>query len=167
MIGAFHFADRMVAGLEKFVALLAMIGLTGLLVAQVIFRYLLGAPLFFAEEVALLLLIVASFTGLSLLVFERRMVAVELLGQMLGARGRAALRWLMAALVLVLAVALACFAWRYISVPWVWSEQSATFPMPRAVIQLYFAVQMILLSMHQAIALFTSRTGSQSVEVAA
>jgi hypothetical protein len=28
-------------------------------------------------------------------------------------------------------------------------------------------VQMILLSMHQAIALFTSRTGSQSVEVAA
>jgi TRAP-type C4-dicarboxylate transport system permease small subunit len=143
-----------------------MIGLTGLLVAQVIFRYVLGAPLFFAEEVALLLLIVASFTGLSLLVFERRMVAVELLGQMLGARGQATLRWLMAALVLVLAVALASFAWRYISVPWVWSEHSATFPMPRAVIQLYFAVQMILLSMHQAIALFIGRTGSQSVEVA-
>jgi TRAP-type C4-dicarboxylate transport system permease small subunit len=114
-----------------------------------------------------LLLIVASFTGLSLLVFERRMVAVELLGPMLGARGQAALRWLMAALVLVLAVALACFAWRYISVPWVWSEQSATFPMPRAVIQLYFAVQMILLSMHQAIALFIGRSGSQPVEVVA
>jgi hypothetical protein len=39
--------------------------------------------------------------------------------------------------------------------------------MPRAVIQLYFAVQMILLSMHQAIALFIGRSGSQPVEVVA
>lgn len=165
MIGVLHLADRLMAAIEKIVALLAMIGLAGLLVAQVFCRYILGAPLFFAEEVALLLLIVATFTGLSMLVYERRMVAVELIAPLMGPRGQAVLRWLMGALVLVLAVALAVYAWRYISVPWVWSEQSATFPMPRAVIQLYFAVQMILLSFHQAIALFTGGDGPHTAGV--
>ena len=153
MLGALRSVDRAIAQVERTVALLAMAGVVGLLVGQVFFRYVLLSPLFFAEEVALLLLIVATFTGLSLLVHERRLVTVDLVGPWLGAGGQVALRRAMGVIVLFLGIAMTAFAIRYVATPWVWAERSATLAMPRAVIQVFFAVEMVFLSLHQAVAL--------------
>ncbi len=154
MLGRLHRIDGWIARIERLVALLAMSALVGILVAQVFFRYVLSSPLFFAEEVALLLLIVATFCGLSLLVFERKLVSVDLIGSLLPGRQGRLLRVAVGVLVLILAMALTVVAIRYVATPWVWSERSATVPMPRAVIQVFFAVEMTILSFHQFLALF-------------
>lgn len=167
MLETIRRVDRAGAWVERYVALLAMMALVAILVAQVFFRYVLSAPLFFAEEVALLLLIVATFCGLSLLVFERKLVSVDLIGPMLAPRMAGVLRLAIKAMVLVLALALAVLAIRYVSTPWVWFERSATLPMPRAIIQVFFAIEMVLLSLHQFVALFDAPSNPSAPEIGA
>lgn len=151
MLKALRCMDGAVAKLERAVAISAMAGLVGILVAQVFFRYVLLAPLFFAEEVALLLLVVATFAGLSLLVYERRLVTVDVLAQWLGPRGTRRLAQAIDFTVLVLAAAMAVVAFRYVFTPYVWFERSTTLAMPRAVMQVFFLVEMVFLTFHQAV----------------
>lgn len=144
-------ADRLVARLELLLAIAAMTGLVLILVAQVVFRYVLAAPLFFAEEVALLLLIVASFAGLSLLVAHRRLVAVDMVGTYVAPSLHRWIQWLTGLVVLATGGLLAWYALLYLSVPWVWFERSATLPMPRAALYCVVAAELVALCFHQAV----------------
>ena len=74
-------------------------------------------PLFFAEEVALLLLVVTTFAGLSLLVHERQLVTVDVLAQWLGPRSIRLLARAIDLAVLILAAAMAVVAYRYVATP--------------------------------------------------
>jgi len=150
-MGALFRLDRLFARLELSVALTALASLVLLLIAQVFFRYVLKAPLFFAEEAALLLLIVASFAGLSLLVAERKLVAVDMVGAFVGPRLQRWIRWAAGIAVLLTAGVLAGYAVNYLTVPWIWLERSATVPMPRAVLYLLVTIELVLLCFHQAV----------------
>ena len=143
--------DRWLARFELGLAVCAMTSLVVLLIAQVIFRYLLQSPLFFAEEVALLLLAIATFCGLSLLVFEGKLISVTFAALWLSKKADRWLRWAMQIMVLALALSLVVFAWRYLSVPWVWNERSATINLPRALIYAAVALEMVFLAFHQAV----------------
>ena len=88
MIRGLNALDRLLAKLEQAVAVVALLGLVLVLIAQVLFRYVLLSPLFFAEELAVRLMIIVTFVGLSLLAHHRRLVAVDLLGGQLGTRAR-------------------------------------------------------------------------------
>lgn len=149
--------DRGLARLELSVAVAAMTGLVAILIAQVFFRYILQAPLFFAEELALILMIVASFAGLSLLVASDKLVSVDMLAGLLGARGHAWAAWAMRLTVLVLACLMVAFAVRYLATPWVWIERSATLGVPRATLYAFVGFELAALAFHQAVRVIASR----------
>ncbi|MGO4852386.1 TRAP transporter small permease [Phaeovulum sp. W22_SRMD_FR3] len=148
--------DRALMRLELIVALAAMTGVVLLLSAQVFCRYLLQSPLFFAEEVALLLLIIATFIGLSLLVAEDKLIGIDLLGSIMSPRGHAWVAWAMRAAVALLAGSLAFYALRYVSTPWVWNERFATVPLPRAGLYAIVAFELCVMVFHQLMRLCDS-----------
>lgn len=150
-MGILTTADRLLARLETVVAVTAMAGLVLMLIAQVVFRYGLGSPLFFAEEVGLLLLIVATFSGLSLLVAEDRLVAVDVFGAAMPPAVKRWTAWLMRLVTLAAALTLAAYGARYLSTPWVWLERSPTLDMPRAAIYAFVTGQLFALCVHLAI----------------
>ena len=155
-----HIVDRWLARLELSIALLAMTGLVALLIAQVFFRYILGAPLFFAEELALVLLVIATFTGLSLLVAEKKLVAVDAMQTIIGPRAHRWTAWLMRLIVFAVSATLVWTAYRYLSVPWVWIEQSPTLGLPTAWIYLAVAGELLALSFHQLVQVIDTWPGA-------
>lgn len=154
--------DKVFWRLELGVAIAAMTGVVAILIAQVIWRYILQSPLFFAEELALVLMIVATFTGFSLMVAENRLIAIDMLGTRISDIRRRWISWCIRVVVLVLAVALAGFSVQYLAVPWVWMERSATLGLPRAYLYLIVTVELCILSFHQIIGLALSWPGHAS-----
>lgn len=160
--------DKMLWRLELAVAIAAMTGVVAILIAQVFWRYVLTSPIFFAEELALVLMIVATFTGFSLMVAEKRLIAIDMFGTRLSENKRQWIAWFMRLVVLVLAATLAVFSIQYLAVPWVWMETSATLGLPRAYLYVIVTVELCILSFHQIIELTQSWPGraAQSRELA-
>ncbi len=155
LVRALRRVDNMVGEAELWTGMLAMAGVVLLLMAQVFYRYLLKAPLFFAEEVALLLMIVATFCGLSLLVKRRRLVSVDLLAPLLPPAAVSGLKRLTDMVVVIVSAIIAWTAFSYVSTPWVWSELSPTLGIPRAYIYVLFGVEMAFVALHQLVAMVT------------
>jgi len=70
---------------------LLLAALVGVTLAQVGLRYLAGASLIWAEEVAIVLLILLAWVGVSLLWLRDQHIGIDLLPELLGPRGRRAL----------------------------------------------------------------------------
>ena len=154
--------DKTFWRLELGVAIAAMTGVVAILIAQVIWRYILQSPLFFAEELALVLMIVATFTGFSIMVAENRLIAIDMFGTSISDVRRRWISWLMRVVVLLLAVALAVFSAQYLAVPWVWMETSPTLGLPRAYLYVIITVELCILSFHQIVKLTLSCPGRAS-----
>lgn len=69
--------DASVARLEYLILMLLMAALTLILTAQVILRYFFSSPLFWAEEVAVQILIATTFIGVSYLLYSAKLVRVD------------------------------------------------------------------------------------------
>lgn len=123
--------DRRLAQAERTLLIAVCAALVLLMMAQVLLRYVFSAPLFWAEEAALQLLVVMTLFGLSLLVRERQLVAVELLPQALSVRLRRSLQALLALLMLALLCFVAWLGWQWIAQPGVRLELGATLRLPR------------------------------------
>jgi TRAP-type C4-dicarboxylate transport system permease small subunit len=145
--------DRSIARCEWLIMVAAFAVMIMVLMAQVLFRYGLAAPLFWAEEVALILMIIMTFTGLSLLVRDKQLVSVDLLGPYLGDRAAAALQRFVGLVVLGVALVMASYATRTVMMPTVWVERSPTVGMPQALIYAVFAAEAICLAFHQIVIL--------------
>jgi TRAP-type C4-dicarboxylate transport system permease small subunit len=152
---ALQYLDRSIARCEWLVMVAAFAVMVMVLMAQVLFRYGLAAPLFWAEEVALILMIIMTLTGLSLLVRDKRLVSVDLLGPYLGDRAASALQGVVGVFVLGLALVMAWYATRTVMMPTVWVERSPTVGMPQALIYAVFAAEAICLAFHQIVILTT------------
>jgi TRAP-type C4-dicarboxylate transport system permease small subunit len=151
LFAAIQYLDRALARCEWLTMVVAFAVMVMVLMAQVLFRYGLAAPLFWAEEVALILMIIMTFTGLSLLVRDRQLVSVDLLGQYLGGRAASALRRFVGLVVLGIALVMAWYGTRTVMTPTVWVERSPTVSMPQAVIYAVFAAESIFLAFHQIV----------------
>ncbi|WP_161598940.1 TRAP transporter small permease [Aidingimonas lacisalsi] len=81
---------RLLRGLERnferYLVAAILLVLVVTLIAQVFFRYIIGAPLVWSEELARYLLIWCTFLGVSLAVREGRNISVDLAPAMLGPR---------------------------------------------------------------------------------
>jgi TRAP-type C4-dicarboxylate transport system permease small subunit len=148
---ALQYLDRAIARCEWLIMVAAFAVMVIVLMAQVMFRYALAAPLFWAEEVALILMIIMTFTGLSLLVRDKQLVSVDLVGQYLDRRASAALQRFVGVVVLGIALLVAWCATRTVMTPTIWVERSPTIGLPQAVIYAVFAVEAIFLAFHQII----------------
>lgn len=74
----------------KFVAVLALVIICGAMVGQVLFRYVLNAPLQWSETVSVYALVWVVFLGAGVLAFTDSHVSIQSLTDKLSPRGRAA-----------------------------------------------------------------------------
>jgi len=104
---------------EKALCAFFALAFTGLIVVNVVLRYVFNRPLYFAEEVSVILMIWMTLLAASLMLGRREMVSVTILTDPLPRR----LRRLVAVAVqaITLAVALTFFYW---SVQWMRSPAS-------------------------------------------
>lgn len=77
MISLFIKTDHCLAALEKFLISLFTSALALILMSQVILRYGFSRPLFWAEEIAVQLLVFITLIGLSLLLKEKQMISID------------------------------------------------------------------------------------------
>ncbi len=75
-------------GTKEYYAVLVIISSFLVLILEVISRYLLGSSLEWSDEIARLLLIWMTFTGMGLAILERKEIFVRTFRQRLSAKGR-------------------------------------------------------------------------------
>lgn len=99
--------------------------IVALTVAQVGFRYLLGAPLIWSEELAKLFLVWMVFLGAAAVAFDGRHLDVDVLFKALPPAIRTAVRWLNLAVAVAFLAAMGWFALEIIEIE-SWATLGAT-----------------------------------------
>jgi len=141
--------DCQLAKFEEWIIIGLTASLSLLLIVQVFMRYILNSPLFWAEEVAVQLLVFISFFGVSLLVFKKKMVSVDLLMIVISERSRVILQLLIHIFSLVILVLFLLLSFDWINQPEVRVEVSATTGLPRWYNYSLMVVAFLFLVFHQ------------------
>ncbi len=106
---------RWVVGLEKMIAGLFLLIIFSTMAAQVLARYVFGAPFQWSEEVARLALIWMTFISAAFVMAERRHIMVDMISSRLGDKGKLFIECLsyvvVAATCLLLLIGGANFVW--------------------------------------------------------
>ena len=124
-------ADKGLAAIERGLVIALTAAIACIMMTQVFMRYFFSAPIFWAEEISVQLLVFATLVGLSLLVHHGQLVTIDFLPQALPPRPRHAL---LAVLGLVMLGLFAFVCWlgiEWISRPEVRIELGATTQLPR------------------------------------
>lgn len=153
MLALFYKLDELVASLEKLLMTLMCGALAVLLITQATLRYVFSSPLFWAEEIAVFLLLGVTFFGMSYLLHKRQLINIDFVVLSLNVVLR---RLLDIATTLVGVAILAILAWLsfdWVSRPEVHLEMSATTGLPRYLNYGFLLVALILMLLHQLIVL--------------
>ncbi|MET4161701.1 C4-dicarboxylate transporter DctQ subunit [Marinobacterium sp. MBR-111] len=131
MIKLIELLDKGMARVE-FTLLIALVAaLTLILSAQVILRYVFSSPLFWAEEVAVQILISATFIGVSYLTFADSLVRVDFLIDQLPRSMQNALTFLLRLAAFGVLVIFCYYATDWILRPEIKTDISPTTGLPR------------------------------------
>ena len=103
---------RVVDRLVDWVAVAAFAGMFACVLAQVVFRYFLGAPLVWSDELARYLFVWASFLGWILAARRRSHLSIDMLATKLPPRGQAVVRAFGAMCGVAFAALLVFYGWR-------------------------------------------------------
>jgi len=156
MSGLITTIDRLIGQIEYALLIGLTASLTLILSAQVVLRYFFSSPLFWAEEVAVQILISATFIGVSYLLFTNQLVRVDLL--LAGLRGAAAL-WMDRLLNLVVLATLLVFCYYatdWILRPEIKADVSPTTGLPRWYNYGVLVAAFYCMSWHQLVRLLCS-----------
>jgi len=123
--------DRRLATLERGLVIALTGALTCIMMAQVVMRYFFNAPIFWAEEISVQLLVFATLLGISLLVHHGRLVTIDFLPRALEGPARHGLQALLGVVMLALFVFVGWLGWQWIARPEVRIELGATTQLPR------------------------------------
>lgn len=145
-------ADAALAWVEQVIVVLLTGGITAIMMTQVVLRYFFSAPLFWAEEISVQLLVFASVFGLSLLTRRGDLVSIDFLPRALPPRARHALLAALGLVMLAVIAFVAWFAWDWISRPEVRIELSATTQLPRWYTYAVLPVGLSCMAAHQVAA---------------
>jgi TRAP-type C4-dicarboxylate transport system permease small subunit len=160
--------DEMLASIERGLVIALTAAITLIMMAQVVLRYFFNAPIFWAEEISVQLLVFTTLFGLSLLVRSGELVSIDFLPRALAPRSRHALLALLGLVLLALLVFVAWLGWGWISRPEVRIELSATTQLPRWYSYAVLPVAMAAMAWHQFAAVLrhlknlTAPTGAQA-----
>ena len=123
--------DRRLAQAEQVLVIALTAAMTGIMMTQVVMRYFFNAPIFWAEEMSVQLLVFITLFGLSLLVHKSQLVSIDFLPQALPVAARHALLALLGTLMLALFVFFTWLGWEWVNRPDVRMELGATTQLPR------------------------------------
>lgn len=145
-------ADAALAAAEQVAVVLLTGAITAIMMAQVVLRYFFSAPLFWAEEISVQLLVFASVFGLALLTRRGDLVCIDFLPRALAPRARHALLAALGLTMLAVVTFVVVFAWGWIFRPEVRLELSATTQLPRWYSYAVLPVGLACMALHQAAA---------------
>ena len=123
--------DRRLALVERGLVIALTAAIAGIMMVQVVLRYFFSAPIFWAEEISVQLLVFVTLFGLSLLVRQGQLVSIDFLPRALPARARHGLLVLLGVVMLALLVFIAWLGWEWVMRPDVRMELGATTQLPR------------------------------------
>lgn len=123
--------DRGLAIIERAIVVLVTGAIACIMMAQVVMRYFFSAPIFWAEEISVQMLVFGTLFGLSLLVHHGQLVTIDFLPQALRPRARHGLQAALGCVMLGLFVFVSWLGWEWISRPEVRLELGATTQLPR------------------------------------
>ncbi len=136
------------AVLQRVLALLMLL-LVSCVTWQVVSRYLLGDPSSWTEELARYLLVWIGLLGAAFAYGCRAHMAIDLLQGRLGERGRALLRALIAALVLVFALLVTVLGGSsLVALTWELKQESAAMGVPMAMVYTVIPLSGLLIALY-------------------
>lgn len=151
--------DRGVAQIERGILVVLTGGIAGIMMTQVIMRYFLSSPLFWAEEISVQMLVTATLFGISLLVHHGQLVAIDFLPRALPIRAGHALMAVLGLVLLGLFIFIAWIGWNWISQPSTRLELTPTTQLPRWYNYAALPMAMSTMALHQAIAIMRQIRG--------
>lgn len=131
MFHAIQRVDRGLAVAERGLVIALTAAIAGIMMVQVVMRYFFSAPIFWAEEISVQLLVFVTLFGLSLLVQQGQLVCIDFLPRALPERARHGLLALLGVVMLALLVFIAWLGWEWVMRPDVRMELGATTQLPR------------------------------------
>jgi len=131
MLKFLYWLDKVIAKIEGLVIAIGCGAIFIILVAQTILRYGFSAPLFWAEDVSTQLLVLITFMGLSLLTYERRLIRLDFILNVLSLKTRAIVTMISDFLITVILLILLVYSIRWVNSPLTQLELSATISFPR------------------------------------
>lgn len=123
--------DLSLARAEQILVIALTAGIAGIMMTQVVMRYFFSAPIFWAEEISVQLLVFVTLFGLSLLVQRVQLVTIDFLPRALPDRARHALLAVLGGVMLVLLVFLTKLGWEWVNRADVRLELGATTQLSR------------------------------------
>ena len=123
--------DQSLGRAEQVLVIALTAGIAGIMMTQVVMRYFFSAPIFWAEEISVQLLVFVTLFGLSLLVQRVQLVTIDFLPRALPDRARHALLAVLGGVMLVLLVFLTKLGWEWVTRADVRLELGATTQLPR------------------------------------
>jgi len=145
--------DRGLAVLERGLVMALTGAIAGIIVAQVVMRYFFSAPIFWAEEISVQMLVFATLFGMSLLVHHGQLVTIDFLPRALSPRARHGLLAALGVVMLALFVFVSWLGWDWISRPEVRIELGATTQLPRWYNYAVLPLAMAVMAWHQLAAI--------------
>jgi len=141
--------DRWLMQLERGAVIALTAGIAGVMMTQVVMRYFFSAPIFWAEEISVQLLVFVTLFGLSLLVQSGQLVSIDFLPAALPVRARHALMAVLGAVLLALLLFLTTLGWEWVNRPEVRMELGATTQLPRWYNYAALPLAMACMAFHQ------------------
>lgn len=129
-------ADRILSGVENFIAALALGGVALLVIATVVLRYTIGYSIFWAEEASIYLVIFSTFVGASITLRHDEHVNMDILSFFVGDRGKRRLAILAALLVTVYCVIIGGYGWMLVTGASARNTLTASLDLPLWMVQL-------------------------------
>lgn len=164
--------SEFLARAELLVCQFLIVAFSTLLLVNVTMRYTLSSPLYFAEELAIYILIWMAFLAIAATIARQDMIALTFVADMASVRLRRWLDVLVDLIVLGMVIVLAWVSWRWLQSPAMQFEQALTLGMVKkpfyAIVPIFFS----LASLHTAANLMrhlvlpgsSSRQGAANVE---
>ena len=141
-----------VAAFERILCAVLISVFTGVLLSNVISRYLFDSPLFFAEELALLLLVWTGYLAVSYSIYRRDQIGMSLLVDKLSARNKQLVAIVVDVIMIVISGMLFWAALTWMQSSSVFFERAVTLNVPKwpfyLIIPLFWALMLIHLIDH-------------------
>ncbi len=141
--------DKGLAVIERGLVIALTGAIAAIMMLQVVMRYFFSAPIFWAEEISVQMLVFGTLFGLSLLVHHSQLVTIDFLPNALRPRARHALSAALGLVMLVLFVFMSWLGWEWISRPEVRIELGATTQLPRWYNYAVSPLAVAIMSWHQ------------------
>jgi len=151
--------DKAIAMLERWFVILCAGAISCILIAQVILRYGFSNPLFWAEEIATQTLVFMTFVGLSLLVYNRRLIQLDFIVSNLPAWPRRLVTVVSDIVVIAVLVVLVVYSIKWILLRETQLEVSATTGLPLWYTYAALPIAFVLMAFHYLVAALDAAFG--------